>query len=161
MTERRVTFSTNLAPSGRTLPYRRRPRLLSPGERRFYAALVEAVGDRYAVNLKARLLDLIEPTEGLASVAGRKISQRHVDFVLVDPKTTRVVACIELDDATHLTAERAEKDAYLAAALASAGVVLVRFPIYKRYEPERIRRAFLGAVGRSARPASAGEIAEN
>lgn len=142
----RTEFRTNAAGEKGALPYRRKQRLLSAGEHRFYTALVEAVGDRYRVSLKTRLLDVIMPTEGLTSTAGRKISQRHVDFVLYDPATTRVVLAVELDDASHLRRERTQKDTYLDAALAAAGVMVVRFPVYKRYDPARIRRAILASL---------------
>lgn len=137
----RPRFATNAKPTGNhaALKYQSRGVLLSPGELRFYRALREATEDRYLVMGKVRLADLIEAEEGFHSAAGRKISQRHVDFVLVSKRGLRIAAVIELDDKTHLEAEQQARDAYLADALHAAGVPLVRFPIYKRYDTALLR----------------------
>jgi very-short-patch-repair endonuclease len=59
---------------------------------------------------------------------------------------------IELDDASHLEAERQAKDEHLDAALSSAGVLLIRFPIYRRYDPPRIRSAVESALRLAKNP---------
>ena len=143
-------FATNAKASGKhpTLKYQSRGALLSPGELRFYRALRAAVEDRYLVMGKVRLTDLIEAEEGFHSAAGRKISQRHADFVLVTKRGLRIAAVVELDDKTHLEPQQQQRDAYLADALRSAGVPLVRFPIYKRYDQEKLRRIIYRALSR-------------
>jgi very-short-patch-repair endonuclease len=49
-----------------------------------------------------------------------------VDFLICLPDST-IVAAIELDDATHNTAERVIADAKKSKALQSAGIMLLRF----------------------------------
>lgn len=144
----RPRFATNAAPTGRhgVLRYRSRGALLSAGELRFYRALRDAVADRWLVMTKVRLADVIEATDGFHSAAGRKIGQRHADFVLATKRGLRVVAVVELDDKTHLAPEQQRRDAYLADALHAAGVTLVRFPVYRHYKPRRIRRAVFTAL---------------
>lgn len=146
----RPRFATNAKPSGKhaALKYQSRGALLSPGELRFYRSLRTAVEDRYLVMGKVRLTDLIEAEEGFYSPAGRKISQRHADFVLVTKRGLRIAAVVELDDKTHLDPQQVQRDAYLADALRSAGVPLVRFPIYQRYDQEKLRRIIYRALSR-------------
>lgn len=148
------TFSTNLEPSAKTPPpppYRSRRRVLTAGERRFYHdGLLPAVGRRYTVLMKVRLTDVLEVPEGQwRAAAGRRIQQRHVDFLLVTKRALAIAAVVELDDATHLNLKQQQKDSYLADALREAGVPLIRFPVYQRYEPERIRRAIAATIARS------------
>lgn len=148
--EERPRFSTNQQPTGRhaALKYQCRGALLSPGELRFYRSLGEAVADRYLVMCKVRLADLIEAEEGFHSAAGRKISQRHADFVLVTKRGLRVVAVVELDDKSHLDAQQQTRDAYLADALRAAGVPLIRFPVYQRYDIPKLRGMIYGSLTR-------------
>jgi hypothetical protein len=128
------------------LPYQRRRGLLSPGERRFFhEGLRPAVGDRYLISFKVRLADVIT-VDDWEGKYGRKIAQKHLDFVLVTPKTTRVVAAIELNDASHDMADREQRDAFVADALRVAGIPLVTLPIYRQYNPQKIRQRILTAI---------------
>lgn len=146
----RPQFSTNARPSGKNgdLKYRSLGGLLSPGELRFYRALRQAVEGRYLVMAKVRLADLIEAEDGFHSTAGRKISQRHADFVLVTKRGLRIVAVVELDDRSHVKESQTTRDAYLGDALHAAGLRLVRFPVYKRYDAPKLLRMILGALAK-------------
>lgn len=141
----RPRFSTNDKLSGAfeldALPYTNQKRLLSDGERRFYQqGLLPAIGNRFNINLKTRLTDILGvPAGQWRAAAGRKISQRHVDFVLCSKKALSIVAVIELDDASHLSEGQEEKDNHLDDALFAAGIPILRFPIYKRYDAAKIR----------------------
>lgn len=137
---RRSTQST-----GR-LPYLPRKHLLTPGERRFYRfGLLPAVGNRWLIAMKVRLADVIT-VDDFQGKYGRKISQKHLDFVLITPKTTRIVAAIELNDSTHDEEHRQSRDAFVADSLRDAGVPLIAFPIYRQYEPAIIRHHIQAAV---------------
>ncbi len=128
------------------LPYRSRRHLLSPGERRFYHdGLQPAIGQRFLISFKVRLADVITVSDWNGP-HGRRIAQKHVDFVLTTPRTTRIMAAVELNDASHAADDRQERDAFLAEALRAAGIALVVFPIYGRYDPQRIRRRLLSAI---------------
>lgn len=76
---------------------------------------------------KVRLRDLIEPKRG----AGRqqtlinKISQKHVDFVLVD-HAMNVIGVLELDDSTHDRADRKQRDSFVREALEGAGITMIQ-----------------------------------
>ncbi len=149
MTKERPTDKPKTQPARRkpaSLPYRSRKTLLTPGERRFYdQGLKPAIADRYLISFKVRLADVIT-VENWECRYGRKIAQKHIDFVLVTPRLTRIVAVIELNDATHDAPDRQRRDAFLSEALHSAGIPLVTFPIYYKYESEKIRRRITAAL---------------
>lgn len=121
------------------LPYEPRNHLLTPGERRFYRyGLEPAARGRWLIAFKPRLADLIT-TENTSSNHFRKIGLKHVDFALLTPRTTRIVAAIELNDKTHQQDVRQARDDFVGDALRIAGVPLIGFPIYREYDSERIR----------------------
>lgn len=130
----------------RALPYVSRKTLLTPGERRFLLnGLQPAVGDRYLISMKVRLADLLA-VQRWESRHGRRIAQKHIDFVLATPKATRIVAAIELNDASHLEEDRHYRDQFVADALHAAGIPLIAFPIYRRYEPQKIAHHIYATV---------------
>jgi hypothetical protein len=115
-------------------PYRARPALLSPAELDFYYALERTVGRRYTVCMKVRLADVIDcPGAAWRMGYGRLIAQKHLDFVLIDPATTRIRAAIELDDRTHRLRVRRARDRFVEAAMRAAGVPLLRVPATGAY----------------------------
>ena len=71
---------------------------------------------------------------------GQRISQKHLDFVLYDRATARIVAAVELDDRSHELRDRHKRDVFVNQALRTAGVVLVRFRAACTYEAFTIRR---------------------
>ena len=128
-------------------PYRSRQFLLTDGERRFYRlGLLPAIGDRYDISKKVRLADIISTGESSQSSAFRKIQSKHVDFVLSTPKTTRIIAIVELDDASHQQSHRIKRDEFITAALLAAGIPLIRFPVFHEYKPRIIRHHITEAI---------------
>jgi hypothetical protein len=123
-------------------PYRARRTLLSPAELDFYYALERNVGRRYTVCMKVRLADVIDcPRAAWRMGYGRLIAQKHLDFVLIDPATTRIRAAIELDDRTHRLRVRRARDRFVEAAMRAAGVPLLRVPAASAYRPHDLLRA--------------------
>lgn len=137
---------------GKQLPYFRANRgmLMSNGEFAFYRALREAVGEEFDVMSKVRAAALVNCSRANWSAGyGTPIAQKELDFVLLRPGMSYVVAAVELDDKTHDLPERQERDAFLDAAFATAGVPLIRFKAQARYDARSlrsvVRRALLGA----------------
>lgn len=132
----------------RTPRYAAQESLFSNAERMFFLVLDEALGSEYRVFTKVRLADLITP----AGISGRKqwwnafkrISSKHVDYVVVDRQRLGVVAVVELDDRSHQRADRRERDAFVNAAFAQAGIRLVRVPTRGRYNVADVRSQVLG-----------------
>ena len=124
-----------------TTLYRAKSFLLSPAELRFYQALREAIPSRVTVAPKVRLADLVGCQELQPSVAtlGR-ITQKHVDFVLVDVRYTRILGAIELDDSTHERDETIERDRFVNDLLNSVGIPLLRVQAAGKYNPMVLRQ---------------------
>ena len=112
--------------------------LLSRGEFAFFRCLVRALLPGYRVALKVRLADVITCPE-TRRAARNRISQKHLDFVLYDEQTTRIVLAIELDDRTHERPERQRRDVFLDQALAYAGVAFLRIRAASLYDPTEIQ----------------------
>lgn len=76
---------------------------------------------------KVRLLDIIEPQQSdykTYTSRMRKIQSKHVDFVICD-NSLRVLGVIELDDNSHNTKDRQERDAFVDQILQSVGYTVV------------------------------------
>ena len=122
---------------------------MTAGESRFYSeGLVPAVGKRFHIAPKVRLADVIECPGPATSTAFRKIQSKHLDFVLIYPKSSRIVAAIELNDATHEKDDRKHRDVFVADALRAAGIPLIMVPIFRKYSPVRIRAHIERAIKR-------------
>jgi Protein of unknown function (DUF2726) len=125
------------------LSYERRDRLFSAAERSFLGVLEQIVGEEYRVIGKVRIADIIRPRKGLpigARISAfNRITSKHIDFAVCDPKTLQVIGVIELDDSSHNRIDRQLRDKFVDAALSSAGVPLVRIPAQRAYSPAEIR----------------------
>jgi hypothetical protein len=132
---------------------------LSAGELAFYRVLRRAVGKYAAISLKTRLADVVRcPPELWETAHGRRLSQKHLDFVLYDRFTTVVLAAVELDDRSHDRPERRQRDQFLDETLARVGIVLIRFRAAQRYDlaglEERLRDAGAIPARRTDEPAA-------
>lgn len=117
------------------LPYRAVDRLLSPTELAFYRVLRESVAPGQLISCKVRLTDVLTCDREAAKQGFRgKIAQKHVDFVLFDAEDARIIAAIELDDASHRSASRQQRDYFLNEACRAANVALHRFPAKASYD---------------------------
>jgi len=123
------------------LPYLKKDYLLTKAERAFYDVLLIALERRYSVFAKVRMLDLFYLPKGTKNRMGwnGRIIQKHVDFVICDPKTLGPVACIELDDASHEAEERQERDAFVDKVFEAAGLKLLHVRAAISYDPEAIK----------------------
>jgi len=70
---------------------------------------------------------------------GGRISQKHVDFVLIDSRSTEIVLIVELDDKTHRRRDRSERDEFLDRAFAAAGVSVLHVPAAAHYDVAKLR----------------------
>jgi hypothetical protein len=121
-------------------PYRACPSLVTKNEMLYYKALRRAVGTEFTVALKVRLADIITcQREAWSMGYGRLIAQKHIDFLLCDPATLRVVLALEIDDRSHARPKRRLRDLFVDRALGAAGVPLVRIRAAASYEPLDIK----------------------
>jgi hypothetical protein len=132
------------------LPYYSREFLLSKGELAFFRILRLATPADLMIAMKVRLADLINcpPDAWKAGFFGR-ISQKHVDFVLVDIATTAIALVIELDDRSHRQAARRDRDAFVDRALAAAGITILHVTAASNYNMKQLRQTIAGCLARS------------
>lgn len=120
---------------------------MSPGELAFYGVLRRAVSGQLAISIKTRLADIVHcPEEHWESVHGRRLSQKHLDFVLYDRYTSQIVAAVELDDRSHDRPERRRRDEFVDATLADVGVILIRIRAARRYDLSELAAQLTQAI---------------
>jgi len=118
-----------------SLPYGLRDEFLTPAELSFYRVLRNLVRKRAVVLAKVRLADLFyvaRPNENRG--AFNRIAQKHVDFLLCEPKTMQPLCAIELDDSSHNRRRRRERDAFVDEAFAVANLPLVHIQARHEYK---------------------------
>ena len=91
--------------SPRPVHYRPRRYLLTKNETAFFQILSALVPECYRISCKVRLADLVTADRDGSLSHANRISQKHVDFVVSDAESSRIVAAIELDDASHELAD--------------------------------------------------------
>lgn len=117
--------------------------LFTKREYAFYKVLKE-LAEKYEYNLmaKIRLADLIEvDTEKVPKSDYmkyfRKISQKHVDFVLANKETNIVEKIVEIDDSTHHRTDRKNRDDFVNKVLETAG-----YKVYHIWEIDELETIF-------------------
>ncbi len=126
-------------------------RLFSPAETNFYRVL-ESVMDQENQRLiaKVRLADVIYVKSAAKKLAeSNKIRSKHVDYVLLDRETMAPVLVIELDDKSHNRADRQARDRFVDAALASAGLPILRVKVSQSYDTAALREQIAVKQGAS------------
>lgn len=123
--------------------YQQQAALLTPSERLFYGALLQAIDSDTVVFSKVRVADLLKPADGLSrsqwQTAFNKVSAKHVDFVLCDSGSLAVKMLIELDDRSHQQKVRISRDEFLNSACQSAKLMLIRVKAQSAYRVEDVR----------------------
>lgn len=136
----------------RSYPYAAQDELFTAAERAFLSELVAAIAGRAEISGKVRVADVLRVEKRLMSEkkwwkAFTKISSKHVDFVLFEPGTARIIAAIELDDRSHDKRKRRKRDEFLDRAFEAAGVPLLRFRTARRYPRASIEAKLSPVLG--------------
>jgi hypothetical protein len=108
--------------------YQAKP-LLTPTEARFHACLLQITQNRCLMQAKPRLADVFQSVSGQG--AFQKISQKHVDFLICRTHDWMPMLGIEVDDASHNTPDRRQRDSFVNNLFASTGVPLLRLPVHE------------------------------
>lgn len=109
-----------------TRAYQPRP-FFSPHEKDAYHKLKEIADRRgYIVFAKVRLLDLLEPVKNHPNYRTlfNKVQAKHVDFVLCNYEMVPYIV-IELDDSSHDTLRRKERDQFVDEVLTQCGYRII------------------------------------
>ncbi|MDB4992554.1 MAG: topoisomerase [Parcubacteria group bacterium] len=109
-------------------PYRRKQYLMTRNESDCYKELVQTVGAEYFIFAQVHLSTLLdEKIKGNDWRASRShINRKSVDFVLCDKQNISPILAIELDDSSHLRADRVIRDSEVERILREAGLPLLR-----------------------------------
>ncbi len=122
-------------------PYAKKTQFFSFEERRFYDALVEAVGPEFMVFSKCRVTDLLDVDMQKHFRAFNRIKLLQVDFVVVRKGNGEVACTIELDDEFS---DRFDKESlFMDEAFAAAGLPLIRFEVQPVYSILEIQKALV------------------
>ncbi|EMG7890818.1 DUF2726 domain-containing protein [Enterobacter hormaechei] len=131
--------------------WERQVQLMTDREVHFMQGLFRSVDmRRWYLCPQVRVADIVQITP---RVRGRSrtwwklfhmAAQWHCDVVIVDRRTFRVVAAVELDDASHLKKSRCRRDILLDEVMRQAGMPLLRSRDAR--ELQRMIRDFLTAL---------------
>ena len=117
--------------------------VLTPGEKIFYPALRKALQSESVFILsKVRFADLLylpPQTKNYFSFL-HQITSKHVDFVLCEPDSLKIILVIELDDSSHQRKENSERDTFKNDVLRQVGIPILRIPTKKFYSVEELRQ---------------------
>lgn len=123
------------APEGR---YTLQGPLCTHAELQFLDTLRTVLAPSHCVMVKVRLLDVLKPS---SPAAMRRVSQKHVDFVVCDARTTMPLYIIELNDKSHARPDRAARDQFVERALLGAGIPILWQRAQSQYEPRELQAA--------------------
>jgi len=125
-------------------PYQINGGLFSPAERSFFGVLEQAVGVDAKIFGKIRVADVMTPRKGLSrsewQKAFNKIAAKHFDFLLCSNDDLSVICAIELDDSSHKSIKRQERDDFLRGACEAASIPLIQIPAKAGYVISDIRQ---------------------
>ena len=142
-----VLFLNGLA-VGNRVGYQR-GRFLTANEKSFLRTLDAALGRNYRAFAQVRLAELADPASRLGVALRRRalsgVMGKSVDFVICDVLTLDPVAAVEVDDRTHLLAERRGRDAFVNAVFAEIGLPLLRVKAQRSYSVPELRELFARA----------------
>ena len=98
--------------------------LNSAPEQAFYQQLESTIDtNKFAINCKVRLADAVNARN---KKGFWKVAAKHVDYLIINKKTSEIALAIELDDASHKRADAIKRDKEKNTAFKMAGIKLVR-----------------------------------
>jgi hypothetical protein len=109
--------------------YKRKSYFFTRSENEFFGLLQRTLEGRNVIVFpKVRVADILETNNG--GLAGfNRISQKHVDYLLVSLPNFQPVMAIELDGKSHGSEKQQARDAVKDQAFKSANLPLVRVPV--------------------------------
>ena len=125
------------------MPYQKKKYFLSKAENNFYKVLKEALKDTdYYISIKAKLIDFITVTKHPERQKFfNKIKSKHVDFLICNNDNYfNPILAVELDDKSHDTGERKERDEFVDAVFRNAGLPIIHMKASNSYNLNEIRK---------------------
>jgi Protein of unknown function (DUF2726) len=128
-------------------PYRR-GRFLTANEKSFLSVLDDVLGRDYRVFAQVRLAELVDvpgASQEKRFHAMKHVFGKSVDFVICSAATFEPLAAIELDDRSHLLAERRGRDGFVNSVFDEIGLPLIRIRAQRFYERGQVLKALVEA----------------
>jgi Protein of unknown function (DUF2726) len=126
--------------------YTLRQSLLTPTEKAFLVVLEQIVGDRFHIELQVQLSHIVAPLDANKHFVNyhdfNRIKAKSIDFVLYD-KDYKPYLAIELDDYTHLRADRVERDNFVDEVMKSVGLNIIHIPVAYSYDIQYLTKQIL------------------
>ncbi|QYK54256.1 MAG: DUF2726 domain-containing protein [Fimbriimonadaceae bacterium] len=123
-------------------PFSAKASLLTAPELNFARGIIPYLPDHLHLCPKVSLKDVVHHgPNGLKNGNFGRISQKHLDFVIIESETGRIRLAIEIDDRSHQRADRQKSDQVKNQALAEAGIPLLRIAPRQSIAIEEILQA--------------------
>ena len=126
-------------------PYYKKSNFMTASEKVLFRILVQLVGDKYYILPQVGLGRLIEVNK-----FGReryrylnKISQKSLDFVLLNKNDLSITLAIELDDSTHLLSDRQVRDEFVNKAMETTRIPLMRVKRQDYYDFSELKKRLI------------------
>ncbi|EOX3447474.1 DUF2726 domain-containing protein [Vibrio cholerae] len=129
-------FAIRMFQRNRRWRYKQITYLNSKAEQNFLNQINRKLPDNLSVMCKVRLADLCLPSDSSNIAAFNKVSRKHVDFVLIEKATSKIVCAIELDDKSHNSYGAMKRDREKDHALVSAGIPINRIAGTRNYSKQ-------------------------
>jgi len=123
------------------LPYVLKRYLMSKAERSFFGVLEQVTdSSKYYLFPQMLLSNIVDVEKGTRPYQTyyNKVDRKSVDFVLFDRNAISPVLAIELDDSSHDSEDRQERDAFVDRVLAKAGLPLLHVRAQAAYDPKQL-----------------------
>jgi len=130
-----------------SFPYRVSDKFLSPAEYSFYMVLKKILADRFIICPQVPLSAIFFVTEKRNYMAAfNRIASKRIDFLICDGLTVKPLFGIELDDKSHNSKARKERDVFVEKTFEVAGLPLLRIPAKNVYVTSEIESTFAGIL---------------
>lgn len=107
------------------LPYVKKTSVMTPSEQKYFWKLEQQYGQTHFILCQVALGRIINTTDQQNFYTyWNKINKKSIDFVIVDKQTLQTVKLIELNDYTHNSYKRRQRDEYLRKVCEATGLDL-------------------------------------
>jgi very-short-patch-repair endonuclease len=110
--------------------------LNTKAEQNFVNQFLRVLPEQYMLSCKVRLGDITQPINRKDIAAFNSVSRKHIDFVITERSTSKIVACIELDDHSHNRISARKRDNVKNRALKESDINLIRVKNSRTYSNE-------------------------
>ncbi len=128
--------------------YRKRDRLFTFQERKFYKVLQNEVANEFLIFPKVRMGDVVflanEPAN--RKYHSNQVWGKHFDFLLCDKDLCQPLLAIELDDSSHRRYDSRQSDALKDWVCAQTGLPLLRVEVRASYPRGELRAKIQGCL---------------